>query len=617
MLTPVDSQKNNKEIVQKLLNLGFFDSNLPEINNSLYKKGIFSKNLVCFIEGKNYPKLMKSFTQRNKRFIEKHRKQKKVNNSLNLYELNAHKEVEFNASILKTLKSLSTFDKRVNSKFKEIKEENDDFVQSFDAYKEINKKRHKKKEQEMILSLFSNYKNFSFDLKSFDADLLKDSPLSTTKVDKLRFYYILNRLRNKNLNKKNEQNSKKNSQEKEPIVWDDRDVDELKEIKYLKKVNKITKNRMLKAPILNNSINNEIKEEITSDENSIENDKKKNNKSLKEIFKNKENFIKYQNEIEKNKIEIEKEKKEVNKIQNLIKDTIQNQRNKGYTSLKFSKLNYNQENEGNNLSDIKEQTFSINRYKNIIPELIKKNKKINFNSTMDKDSLFKSTYFNNIKSLNESKTKNFSIYSKDSSSNIFQPSTNYSNYINNKTTLKNKIFNFSNSSNNFKNISRNFNKTKTSKFGLSTNDFFLKKIPLNEKLDKKKSVLHNLNLKYKSFLEDPKKNSTDNIYSISQRIDDKKLKINKNDYINMINNYLKSKNYDSFILNKDMNLKDAFIFFHDIKDKIKNNDVKMTFRNLKMMDKSEGQKKLNYIEVLDSNLINKENELLHELLSRK
>ena len=140
MLTPVDSRKNNKEIVQKLLNLGFFDSNLPEINNSLYKKGIFSKNLVCFIEGKNYPKLMKSFTQRNKRFIEKHRKQKKVNNSLNLYELNAHKEVEFNASILKTLKSLSTFDKRVNSKFKEIKEENDDFVQSFDAYKEINKK---------------------------------------------------------------------------------------------------------------------------------------------------------------------------------------------------------------------------------------------------------------------------------------------------------------------------------------------------------------------------------------------------------------------------------------------------------------------------------------------
>ena len=617
MTTSIESSNNIKDKVQKLINLGFFDSNISEINNSLHKKGIFSKNLVCFIEGKNYPKLIKSLTKINKSFIEQDIKQKKVNNSLNLYELNGQKEVEFNASMFKTLRSLNSFDKRVNSKFKKIKEDNDDFMQSFDAYKEINKKRRRIRDHQMILDLCSNYKHFSFDLKTFDSDAIKDTPLSTTKLDKLRLYYILNRLRNKKIAKKIAQNSNKISQDEEPIVWDDKDVDDLKEIKFLKKVKRITKNKMRNDNFLNKSINNQINEEFKSNEKVIKYDKK-SNKSLKEYLKNKENLIKSQKEIEKKKIEIEKQKKEVDKLKILIKETINiKHKNKGIASLKFNKSNYNPENESNNLSDIKEQTFSINRYNKMIPELINRYKKLNFNSTMDKDSLFKSTSYNNIKSLNESKTKNFSIYSKDSSPNMLQQSTNYSNSINNKTTLKNKIFNLSNNLNNFKTISRNFNKTNTTKFEFNTNYLSLKRIPIDEKYNKKKSVFHNLNIKYQSFLEDPKKNSTDNIYSISRKINNRKLKINTNEYLNMINNYLKSKKYDSKTLNKDMKFKDSLVFFHDIKNKIKNDDVKLSFRNLKMMNKSEGQKKLKYIDILDSNLINKENELLYEVLSRK
>ena len=66
-----------------------------------------------------------------------------------------------------------------------------------------------------------------------------------------------------------------------------------------------------------------------------------------------------------------------------------------------------------------------------------------------------------------------------------------------------------------------------------------------------------------------------------------------------------------------MDLKETFSFFHNIKNKIKNEDIKVSFRNLKMMEKSEGKKQLKYIDILDSNLVNKESELLFKILKKK
>ena len=76
----------------------------------------------------------------------------------------------------------------------------------------------------------------------------------------------------------------------------------------MKKVKRITFNKIANDKILNKSNNNQIKEEIKSKEKSIKYDKNMN-KSFKEYLKSKENLIKSQKEIQKKKIEIEKEKK--------------------------------------------------------------------------------------------------------------------------------------------------------------------------------------------------------------------------------------------------------------------------------------------------------------------
>ena len=140
MLSSTEIPKNTEDKIQILLNLGYFDSHLSELSKSLYTKGVFSIELRCYISDKNIPYLIKSFSQRNKIYIEEEKKRKKVKNSINLYDLNKNKQAEFNLGMLQTLKSLNNFKEEINSKFKELKEENDHFVESFDAYKGINKK---------------------------------------------------------------------------------------------------------------------------------------------------------------------------------------------------------------------------------------------------------------------------------------------------------------------------------------------------------------------------------------------------------------------------------------------------------------------------------------------
>ena len=614
MSTPKEKYPNTKEKVKKFINLGYFDSHLGEICKSLYTKGVFSKEPVCYISDHNLPNLLKSFTQRNKVNNENEEKREKIKNALNLYELKKHNEVEFNTGIFKIIKSLNNLNEDLNTKIKEIKGENDEFIQSFDAYKEMNKVKTSLKNKKVLLDLTANYKpdkNFSFNLKSLNSDSFKDSPLSITKKDKLCFYYILNRMRNNKNNKENNNISNKKSEQKEPIVWNQEYMNNLKEMKFLKKVDKITKNKIWKYNFLFNA-GKEIDEEERKEKIGKLEIKKFKNKN--EYMKFKENMNKMKEERKRQKLEIEKDKKEINKIKITINETFGiKHRNKKLTSLKLNIPNYSPENISNNLSDIKEQTFSINRPK-FIPESMK-NKKINqFNSTMNRDNLFNSSSYSNLKAFNESIIKHKSIYSKESpSNNIFQRSTYYSNSTNSKTENKTNFNNL----NNINEIYRKITKKNTTKFDRNNDSFSLKRISLGDIHNKRKSVFSNLKLKYKSYLEDPKKHSTDNIYSICKKIGINKSTKNKKEYLNMIGNYIKSKNNVAFNINKEFGLKETFSFFHKIKNKIKDTDVKLSFRNLKMKEQSEGRKKLKYIDILDSNLVNKENELLYKIIKRK
>ena len=76
MLSSTEIPKNTEDKIQKLLNLGYFDSHLSELSKSLYTKGVFSNELRCYISDKNIPYLIKSFSQRNKIYIEEEKKRK-------------------------------------------------------------------------------------------------------------------------------------------------------------------------------------------------------------------------------------------------------------------------------------------------------------------------------------------------------------------------------------------------------------------------------------------------------------------------------------------------------------------------------------------------------------
>ena len=113
----------------------------------------------------------------------------------------------------------------------------------------------------------------------------------------------------------------------------------------------------------------------------------------------------------------------------------------------------------------------------------------------------------------------------------------------------------------------------------NNNNFALNMIPPNQKYNARKSVFHGLNETHKSFLDDPTKNSTDNIYSVCKKIENKKFTGNRKELVNMVNNYIKMRGKESSITNKKWDLKETFSFFHNIRNKIKNDDIKYSFRN--------------------------------------
>jgi hypothetical protein len=167
-----------------------------------------------------------------------------------------------------------------------------------------------------------------------------------------------------------------------------------------------------------------------------------------------------------------------------------------------------------------------------------------------------------------------------------------------------------------KNFSRKINKNNTTKFESFNSSYSLKGNSLNQKNEKKNTTIHKLGVKYSSILEEKEKNSTVNIYSICKNMENKKFSRNRMEYLEKINKYIKSKKFKYLSINKENKIKNTFTFFHNIKDKIKNEQVKINFRNLNKEQKDEFKQKLKYIDILDSNLVKKENELLINILKK-
>lgn len=595
-----ERKSNPKKKVRKYINTGYFDSHLSEISNALYKKSIFSKHLFCYLNDKHFPNIIKSFIQRNKSFIEEVNRNKNSTNEVNSYILNDHKEAQFNVDIINLLKSLYTLKKSMSPELEEIKDVNNSIVTSFKKYKKRNIQLKKIRDKQVLENLAVKYnseRSFSFDI---NVDIYKDSPLTTKNLEKLIFYYIINRERNGN----DENNEKSKTYKKiDPVVWKKQKMNNLKEIKFLDKINRITEKKIVKGNYVGNDNDLIDEEEIKLLE--------QQNIDIDQYIANKRK-IKLRKERRKLKLDIENDKKEIITLKKTIKDTLsRNNRLKGFSTLKLydsttPSLKLNSPEQFN----FRGQTFYSNNNKKI-PEVIKSVKY--FNSTLNKDGIFKSSSYQTFKDFN--KTKNSSLYSNKTTSNIFQQSTYYSNSTKNKTKFEQIKFNNTNTitpSNSITNTRRT-NKQNTTNLKIFKNNLKLKNINFNDKGKKRKTFIRN---KCNTFLEDFYKNDTDNIYSVCKKLDDKNESQNKEEYLLMINKYLKSKNYN-ISNNKKNNMKDTIIFFNNLKNRIINQVDRLSFRKLKHLYKDDAKKFLKYADIIDLNFVNIENELLTKVLQKK
>ena len=598
-----ERKSNPKKKVKKYINTGYFDSHLSEISNALYKKSIFSKHLFCYLNDKHFPNIIKSFIQRNKSFIEEANRNKNSTNEVNSYILNDHKEAQFNVDIINLLKTLYTLKKTMSPELEEIKDVNNSIVKSFKKYKKRNIQLKKIRDKQVLENLAVKYnseRSFSFDI---NVDIYKDSPLTTKNLEKLMFYYIINRERNGN-DENNKNNEKSITYKKlDPVVWKEQKMNNLKEIKFLDKINRITEKKIVKGNYVGNDNDLIDEEEIKLLE--------QQNIDIDQYIANKRK-IKLRKERRKLKLDIENDKKEIITLKKTIKDTLsRNNRLKGFSTLKLYdsttpslKLNSPEQ------LNFRGQTFYSNNNKKI-PEVIKNVKY--FNSTLNKDGIFKSSSYQTFKDFN--KTKNSSLYSNKTTSNIFQQSTYYSNSTKNKTNFEQIKFNNTNTitpSNSITNTRRT-NKQNTTNLKIFKNNLKLKNINFNDKGKKRKTFIRN---KCNTFLEDFYKNDTDNIYSVCKKLDDKNESQNKEEYLLMINKYLKSKNYN-ISNNKKNNMKDTIIFFNNLKNRIINQVDRLSFRKLKHLYKDDAKKFLKYADIIDLNFVNIENELLTKVLQKK
>ena len=170
-------------------------------------------------------------------------------------------------------------------------------------------------------------------------------------------------------------------------------------------------------------------------------------------------------------------------------------------------------------------------------------------------------------------------------------------------------------------MSNKFNNSSTKKITIIEDNFLSSN--LNENNESKFEKKKNKSLKKSKtlFRDDVKSelvenilnNRTEKVYHIAQNINTK----NKNETINKINDYLKFKNSKLPSLYLGEKLKDTFSFLHKIKREVKNNDLKLKYKNIRKMLNEKDRKRLKDIDLIESNIFNKDKELLYKTLKNK
>ena len=522
-------------------------------------------------------------------------------------EFNKYKEDEFNKEMVELLKALNFSQNEAYSKFKVLKEENDMFYSLYKHYKKVKEKNNKKLDDENIFMIlydllmkYKSDKNLSVNINSLYSDIIKESPLTQKDMEKLKFYYIINGdrldINNKKdiFNKKNEEvfdfNKLYNSESlfrkmktpKEPKVFNLNNAQNLKEIKYLSKINSTTKNKIryggqayanhksfiFQRKTLSKDKNKEIDNEENKKEGDYNLEKLKvynyvGNKKLKKIKKNKK------------LLEIEKDIKEINKLKKTIKNSFTPKLDKK-CSLQSNFSNYKKSNlsiDEQSINNFYSYDNSYEQKKNTI--FSSENENGNFpNLIIPTNRERKSNLVSRLRMIKNKdifyKVKSNSIYNKSffSNRNIYQGSTCYSNLSNNlsynmngnNSNLSKNSFNLSSL-----NVSNNFNKTPKKKVSFvdgkkvlssKENKYDIKEPSKSkEKIKKSKSLVCNENKG--AFYDKYMNNKIEDIYSVAQKIN----LSNKYNTIHKINTFLKSTNSKLPLLYKGNQLKDTFSFF--------------------------------------------------------
>jgi len=668
-----------KKKVKKLINKGLFDDNISEINKALNAKRTFTKDIKFFFIDKINTNLDNSViknlkqTYNHNSIIKKSLTKKNFFHGINFYEFNKYKEEEFNKEMEDLLKALNFSQNEAYNKFKILKEENDMFHSLYIHYKKIKEKNNKNLDDEnifmMLYDLLIKYKsdkNLSINIGSLYSDIIKDSPLTQKDIEKLKFYYIINgeKLETNNkkdiVDKKNDEknlifnmnkfyNSEKSFHKiktpKEPKVFDLNNIENLKEIKYLSKINITTKNKIIyggqgygnpKSLLFkkktfcigknqDNSIeDNNKNEELNNDE--IEDEDEYNLYKFKDYSYIKEKKMK---NLEKNKkrLEIEKDIKEINKLKKSIKNSFTPKLDKkislksNLSNFKAKKLSIGAQTINNFYSnevsyDQNKNTIFSNEHENEnapnIKGLNNKPRKSNLCSRLriinNKDIFYR---------VKSNSIQNQTIFSNK---NIYQGSTFYSNFSNNlnmnNSNLSKNSFNLSSF-----NLSNNFNKTPKKKVSFVDDIKILSskesKYNINEssiskdKIKKSKSLSCSENKE--DFYDKYLSNKIEEVYSMAKSIN----MSNKDHNIHKINKFLKNTNSKLPLLYKGNKLKDTLNFFHKIKKELINHNIKYNYIRAKKLLNDKDRKKLKYLGNVESDLINKEKELLIKMYRNK
>ena len=665
MLSTSFNKYGTKEKVKKLINKGLFDDHISEINKALNTKRIFTKDIKCFFIDKINTNIDNSIIKNIKQTykynskIKKKSKNKKIFHGINFYEFSKYKEDEFNKEMENLLKALNFSQNEAYNKFKILKEENDMFHSLYKNYKKAKEKNHKKIDDEnifmMLYDLLIKYKldkNLSINIGSLYEDIIKESPLTQKDIEKLKFYYIINRKRLEMNNKKDifdKKNKEKrlvfdikrfyNSENsfhkikipKEPKVLDLKDVDNLKEIKYLSKINRAIKNKIrYDGQVYENK----------NEENSNE-DNYRNRELNIEENKKEDKFNQYKNKIynykgEKRKkiigrnrkrLEIKKDIKEINKIKKTIKNSFTPKLEKkisfksNISNFKTKKLSIEEQ----IINNFNSNDISYDQNKNTIFSSENENGNAQ-NLVSPKNKPRKPNLYSRLNIINNKdifyKVKSNSIYNQSffSNKNINQGSTFYSNFSNNmninNSNLSKNSFNLSSI-----NISNNFNKTPKKKvlfvddkkiLSSKENKFNIIESSISKaKLKKSKSLICGENKE--DFYDKYLNNKIEDIYSIAKSNN----MSNKDNNIYKIKKYLKNTNSKLPLLYKGNRLKDTFSFFHKIKNELINRNIKYNYIKARKFLNDEDKNKLKYISNIESDLINKEKELLVKMFINK